>query len=113
MNEQQSLPFHCDTQKLNEYLLRATTIEDEQERLREETRLLREAYADHFPMKAVQAALKIARTRDKIINNAKAPMTLADFALVEAIVERHLLKQSLGMTDDATIAAMIAGERIE
>jgi hypothetical protein len=90
MTDQLDLPFAYDDRKLGEYLTRACALDDEQDRLREELRLLKESYADDFPMRALSTALKVVRARRKLAVSPKGSLTLAHQAVLEGVVMRHL-----------------------
>lgn len=89
--EQIDLPFPLDQAKLNEFLTRWIAIEEEQDRLREEARLLKEKYMDDFPMRAMLVAVKRVRALHKLENHPKEGMKREHLVRLEALVERHLL----------------------
>ena len=89
--EQIDLPFPLDQAKLSEFLTCWIAIEEEQDRLREEARLLKEKYMDDFPMRAMLVAVKRVRALHKLENHPKEGMKREHLATLEALVERHLL----------------------
>jgi len=89
--EQLDFPFDFDPTALETYLTRALTIENEQERLREDLRLLKEEYAAKLPLRGLQAAVKVLRTRRKLAEHPKEPMTYAEQDALQAVVELHML----------------------
>ena len=90
--EQLALPFTLDKQKLGEFLTRWIAIEEEQDRLREEARLLKEEYVDDFPMRAMLVAVKRVRALIKLENHPKEAMKREHLSVLEGLVEQHLLK---------------------
>lgn len=75
--EQTIFPFYLNETKLAEFLTRHAAIEDEEDHLREEKRLLKDEHADHFPMRAVLTAVKVVRARRKLEQHHKEPMQRA------------------------------------
>ena len=90
-------PFILDEQKLRTFLTRYESFEEEEDRLREEKRLLKEDFSQAIPMRAVLAALKIVRTRRKLAAHPKEPMPPQHLALLEAFVEQHLVQRQVEM----------------
>lgn len=88
--EQLEFPFYCNQVALAAFLTQRTTIEDEQDRLREELRLLKETYLGEFPLRAVLTALKVTRAHRKLAEHAKEPMSYMHQALLEAFIETHM-----------------------
>ena len=89
--EQLALPFSLDQAKLSEFLTRWLAIEDEEDRLREDKRQLKEEYADDFPIRGMLVAVKRVRALHKLENHPKEGMKREHLATLEALVERHLL----------------------
>jgi hypothetical protein len=110
---QLALPFYLDEVKLKAFLTRWLAIEDEEERLREDKRLLKEDYADAFPMRGVLTAVKVIRAQEKLIHHPKEPMQRRHLAALEGLVQCHLLglEQALeALTRDAeTTVTLEAG----
>ena len=88
--EQLDFPFLLDQDKLSEFLTRWLTIEDEEDRLREDKRLLKEAYADDFPMRGILTAVKVIRARTKLAEHPRDGIKHAHQRVLEALVETHL-----------------------
>jgi len=88
--EQLDFPFFLDTDKLSEFLTRWLTIEDEEDRLREEKRLLKEAYTDDFPMRGILTAVKVIRARKKLAEHPRDGIKYVHQGVLEALVEMHL-----------------------
>lgn len=87
---QLNLPFALDEQELNLFLTQWVAIENEEDRLREEKRLLKEQYADHFPMRAVLTAVKVVRAKRKLEEHPKEPMRRVHQTVLENLVEQKL-----------------------
>ena len=98
MSDQMGFPFYCDEAKLAEFLTRWIAIEQEQDRLREDARLLKEEYKDDFPQRAILTAVKVARARRKLADHPKDPMPYAHQSALEALVEAHLFRMDLNRT---------------
>ena len=105
--EQLYFPFDFDKTDLDAYLTRALTIENEQERLREDLRLLKEEYAAKLPLRGLQAAVKVLRTRRKLAEHPKEPMTYAEQDALQAVVESHILTMDL----ERQVPAMFNGQK--
>lgn len=90
MTDQLDFPFFLDEAKLSEFLTRLSAIEDEQDRLRDEIRLLKDDYQDDFPLRAVMTAWKVVRARRKLEAHPKEPMRREHQGQLEALVERQL-----------------------
>lgn len=88
--EQLTLPFPLDQGKLTTFLTQWCTIEYEEDRLRDVKRLLKEDYANAFPMRGILTAVKVVRARFKLAQHAKEPMPLEHQAILEQVVARHL-----------------------
>ena len=114
MADQLALPFPLDQAKLTEFLSRWCAIEDEEDRLREDKRLLKEDFAADFPMRGVLTAVKIVRARHKLEAHAKEPMALRHLAYLEALVEQHLLgtRQSIDALQTEIERRLAVGERV-
>ena len=89
--EQLGLPFALDQGKLSEFLTRWLAIEEEQDRLREEARLLKEEYVDDFPMRGILTAIKRVRALIKLENHPKEAMKREHLSVLEGLVEQHIL----------------------
>ena len=100
--DQLDFPFFCDEDKLATFLTRYVAIEDEQDRLREEIRLLKEEFADEFPMRAALTALKVIRARLKLEGHKKEPMSAEHQSQLEGFVAAHLAQ----MEQDRTVPNM-------
>jgi hypothetical protein len=109
---QLAFPFALDLTKLSEFLTRWCAIEDEEERLREDKRLLKEDYAEAFPMRGVLTAIKIVRATAKLEAHPKDGMRRVHLAHLEALVEQHLLGAQAALEELQTaIDAKLASER--
>ena len=97
--EQLDFPFALDQAKLSEFLTRWIAVEEEQDRLREEARLLKEEYADDFPMRAMLVAVKRVRAVHKLENHPKEAMRREHLSALEGLVEQHLLKMQTNVDD--------------
>ena len=84
------LPFPLDPTTFTTFLTRWIALEDEEIRLREEKRLLKEEYADELPLRGVLTAIKIVRAQRALEAHPKEPMALTHLAYLEALVEQHL-----------------------
>lgn len=82
--------FPVDRVACAEFLDRYLTIEDELDRLREETQGLVEFYKEQLPLRAVRTAIKVIRARKKLAEHHKEPMSYTHQALLEDFVERHI-----------------------
>ena len=87
---QLNFPFVLDTAQLTAFLTRWHTLEDEEVRLREEKRLLKEEYADDFPMRGVLTAIKRVRAARALAAHPKEPMAREHLTALETLVEVHL-----------------------
>ena len=97
--EQLALPFALDQAKLGEFLTRWLAIEDEEDRLREDKRQLKEDYADDFPMRGVLTAVKRVRALQKLEAHPKEGMKREHLTVIENLVERHLLDMRKALDD--------------
>ena len=111
---QLTLPFALDQAKLSEFLTRWIAIEEEQDRLREEARLLKEEYAEDFPMRGVLTAVKRVRALQKLEAHPKEPMKREHLSVLEGMVEEHLLgmRQALDDLGRAIDEKLAKGERV-
>lgn len=98
--------FPVDRVACAEFLDRYLTIEDEIDRLREETQGLVEFYKERLPLRAVRAAIKVVRARKKLAEHHKEPMGYASQAKLEAFVADHI-----AALDAAKQAAAAEAER--
>ena len=90
MAEQYVFDWYLDTQQLSTFLSRWCALEDDEDRIREEKRALKEEYKDEFPMRATLAAIKVVRTRRKLAEHRKEPMPYKDQDYLQTLVEEHL-----------------------
>ena len=88
--EQLTLPFYLDQAILTAFLAQWCAIEDEENRLRDAKRVLKEDYADVLPMRGLLTAVKVVRARFKLENHPKEPMSLVHQGILEHAVEMHL-----------------------
>ena len=88
---QMAFPFPLDQAKLSEFLTFWIAIEEEQDRLLEEARLLKEKYMEDFPMRAILVAVKRVRALHKLENHPKEGMKREHLVRLEALVELHLV----------------------
>lgn len=84
------LPLPLDRAKLAAFLTQWLAIEAEEDRLRDEKRLLKEDYADDLPLRALLVAVKRVRAVRALEAHPKEPTSRADLAQYEAVVEHHL-----------------------
>lgn len=98
---QTDFPFLVNEVKLKEFLTRYATMEDEEDRLREEKRLLKVDYETAFPMRAVLTALKVVRAQRKLAEHPKEPCNRVYQAVLEAKIEHHLA--GLAQTMEAVV----------
>lgn len=102
--EQQEL-FARDTQaKMEQFLSSWVSIEEEQDRLREQQRLLREEYADYFSIRALTTAVKVVRAKRKLADHPKEPVPLLYQVRYEDLVTQwltHLEEERETLTADA------------
>ena len=87
---QLELPFALDTDALHDFLIRWNALEDEEARLRDEKRLLKEEYADVLPLRGVLTAVKRVRAQRALESHPKEPMARPHLAYLEGLVEQHL-----------------------
>jgi hypothetical protein len=92
--DQLDFPFPLDPQDLQTFLSQWLAIEREEDRLREEKRLLRAEYKDQLPLRGLTTAIKVVRARQKLEQHPKEPMTLAHQGHLEAQVEAYLAGHS-------------------
>lgn len=106
MMEQLEMPFPLDLDALQTFLTRWITIEDEEERLREEKRLLKTDYQNILPMRAVLTGVKVVRARKKLVDHPQEPMAYRDQGILEAMVLAHLARMDVekGHIPDMTLA---------
>lgn len=105
--EQMAFPFYCDEAALGRFLTSWLTLETEEERLREEKRVLKEQYQEDFPMRAVLAAIKIVRTREGLAAHPKEPLPREHLESLCDLVERHyhrLAEEIAAVAQEATQA---------
>lgn len=88
---QLDMSFPIDADILKTFLVQYAAIHDEQDRLREELRLLTEEFKDQLPMRAIRTAEKIIRARRKLAEHAKEPMSYALQGAIEAQVGAALI----------------------
>jgi hypothetical protein len=92
MPDQLPLPFPLNPTHLADYLTRASAISREQDRLREELRLLRDEYADDLPLRALSTALKVVEARRKLAEHHTEPLAYAHQDTLQGMVEAHLAR---------------------
>ena len=97
--EQLALPFSLDRTKLSEFLTRWLAIEDEEDRLREDKRQLKEDYAPAFPMRGVLTAVKRIRAMQKLEAHPTEGMKREHLSVLEYLIERHLLDMRQELVD--------------
>lgn len=91
MPETDQLPlFTIDELKLTAFLTSWCALEEAEDTLREQKRLLREDYADHLPLRGVLTAVQVVRAKRKLEGHPKAPMPRAHQTALEAKVEAYL-----------------------
>jgi hypothetical protein len=90
MADQMELPFAVDEASLSVFLSRWCEIEDQEDALREQKRVLREDYKDTLPLRGVLTAVKIVRARRKLDAHPKEPMPPAHLAILEELLEDRL-----------------------
>ena len=87
---QLDFPFPLDAAALTAFLTSWCTLKDEEDRLKAEKCLLKEQYADAFPMRGVLTALKVARATLQLEAHPKEGMARRHLAGLVALGERHL-----------------------
>lgn len=112
-SEQMAFPFPLNQAKLTEFLARWCAIEDEEDRLREVKRLLKEDFSTDFPMRGVLTAVKIVRARRKLAEHPTEGMRPEHLASLEALVEQCLIgtRQALDAMQAEIDERLAAGER--
>lgn len=91
MFETDQLPlFIIDEAKLPAFLTSWCAIEETEDTLREQKRILREDYADHLPLRGVLVAVKVTRATRKLEAHATEPMPREHQSVLEATVEAYL-----------------------
>lgn len=90
MAKQLEMPLTIDQKNLEEFLAKWCTFEDEEERLREEKRILKERYADYLPMRAVLTAVKVVRAERKLAAHPQDPMPPWQLVTLKTLVERWM-----------------------
>jgi hypothetical protein len=89
MAEQLEL-LQVDEQQLGQFLTQWLAIEQEEDRLRDLKRELREQYVDRLPLRGITTAVKIVRARRTLERHAKEPMPREHLSQLEAKVEAQL-----------------------
>lgn len=82
--------FIVDEAKLTAFLTQFIALEEAEDTVREQKRLLREGYADVLPLRGVLTAVKIVRAKRKLEAHAKEPMCREHQTALEAKVEAYL-----------------------
>ena len=106
--DQLDFAFPLDKSKLTEFLSKYLAIENEQDRLREELRLLKDDFADALPLRGLLVAVKIVRARLKLENHPKEPMPREHLEYLQTLVEQHLSAEQQAL--DALTADITTGE---
>lgn len=75
---------------MTEFLEKVLALETEKDRIAEELRLLKEDYAEEFPMRGVLTAIKVVRARAKLAEHPKEPMPLTHLNYLETLVKQHM-----------------------
>lgn len=88
--DQLEMPLVIDQSALTAFLDKYLALEDEQDRLREELRLLCEAHKERLPLRGIRTAIKVVRAKHKLEMHTKEPMSLVHQAVLEHMVEMHL-----------------------
>ena len=111
---QLALPFALDKTKLNEFLTRWIAIEEEEDRLRGEKRILKKDYESSFPMRGVLTAAKRVRALQKLEDHPTEPMKREHLSVLEGLVEKYLLsrRQALETLEQAIGEQLATGERV-
>jgi hypothetical protein len=95
MTEQLDFPFFLDEEQLIAFLTQWCALEDEEDRLREAKRILKEMHQDHFPMRATLVAIKRVRAQRKLEQHPKEPMSRTHQGYLEARVEKYFMLEDL------------------
>lgn len=74
MSEQLVMDLELDMPALTQLLKEWKALEEAEDALREQKRMLQEQYTERLPMRAVLTAMKIVRRRDKLAMHPKEPM---------------------------------------
>lgn len=82
--------FALDTDTLKSFLSQYAAIEDQEDTLREEKRLLVEEFKAQLPMRGIRTAVKVLRARKKLAEHPKEPMSYAAQDDIEAQVQTYL-----------------------
>ena len=106
--DQLDFAFPLNKSKLTEFLSKYLAIENEQDRLREELRLLKDDFADALPLRGLLVAVKIVRARLKLENHPKEPMPREHLEYLQTLVEQHLSAEQQAL--DALTADITTGE---
>ena len=80
----------------------------------EEKRVLKDDYAEYFPMRGFLTAVKRVRALHKLEDHPKEPMKREHLSVLEGLVEKHLLgmRQALKDLDQAIDDTLTRGERV-
>lgn len=106
MEQQLDFPFPYEERDLHTFLDQWIAIENEHDRLREQQRELREAYADKLPLRAVTTAVKRIRAMQKLEDHPKEPMARKFQAVLEGEIERHMAGYTKVLDAMTTLAHM-------
>jgi hypothetical protein len=95
MTEQLDFPFFLDEKHFTAFLTQWIAIEQEEERLRNEKRQLKELHQDHFPLRGTLVAIKRVRAQRKLEEHPTEPMKREHLTYLEKLVETYLDMQDL------------------
>ena len=95
MADQLDFPFYLDEDAFTRFLTQWMALEDEEARLRDAKRLLKEQHQDNFPMRAVLVAIKRVRAQRALEAHPKEPMAREYQTYLEGLVETYLTIQQL------------------
>lgn len=88
--DQLALPFPLDTDALTAYVTAFCALKDEEARLREELKVLRENYKNLLPLRGLHAALKIEHTARAVEAHPTEAMPRPHVEALRAWVQQYL-----------------------
>ena len=105
--DQLDFAFPLNKATLTEFLSKYLAIENEQDRLREELRLLKDDFATALPLRGLLVAVKIVRAQITLETHPKEPMPRPHLEYLQMLVEQHLSAERQAL--DALTADMTTG----
>lgn len=104
MDTQMDLPFPFDQAKFTEFLTRWLTLEDKEDRLREDKRLLKAEYQGCFPMRGVLTAVKVLRAEHQLEGHPREGMSRTHLAILKhevAALMQQLTREKTTLLQEA------------